>query len=225
MARFRSITRKFLMAVSGLFLLLFLTQHLSINLLSVVSEDAFNQVSHFMGTNPLVQFLLQPVLIFGFMFHLIMGMVLEYQNRQARPVEYAGGNKATAPWVSKNMIYTGIMVMLFLGLHFADFFIPELEAKYFAADGRAWGYTVAEMDKTYYDHLVHEFENPIRVGLYVLAFLFLGLHLAHGFQSAFQSVGANHPKYTPLIKKLGFIYAVVVPIGFGFIAIYHFLTH
>ncbi|MGB0432391.1 MAG: succinate dehydrogenase, partial [Bacteroidia bacterium] len=79
-------------------------------------------------------------------------------------------------------------------------------------------------DFRYYEELVHKFESPVRVGLYVLAFVFLILHLLHGFQSAFQSMGARHPKYFPLIQKIGKVYAIAIPLGFIFIAIFHHLN-
>lgn len=205
------------MALSGFFLLFFLLQHLTINFLSVISPDTFNEVSHFMGYNPVVQFLLQPVLLFGVVFHLVMGMYLELQNNKARGVKYAS-NKANAnsTWMSRNMLITGIMILLFLALHFIDFWIPEIDYKFIS---------VSPEDPTrYWEELHHKFENMIRVGVYVLSFIFLGLHLMHGFQSAFQSVGFNHNKYTPILKKLGTIYAIVVPATFIFIALFHHLT-
>lgn len=213
-----SVGKKYLMALSGFFLLFFLLQHFIINFLSVISADAFNEASHFMGTNPLVQYLLQPVLLFGVIFHLAMGMRLELQNKSARPVKYAMNKPATnSNWMSRNMIFTGITIFLFLGLHFYDFWIPEIKDKFI--DG------IWDNPTKYYDHLTHKFVDPIRVGIYVLAFVFLSLHLLHGFQSAFQSVGFNHGKYTPIIKKLGNIYAILIPLGFIFIAIYHFINH
>lgn len=217
-----SVTRKILMALSGFFLLVFLLQHCTINFLSVVSPDSFNEVSHFMGTNPVIQFLLQPVLAFGVVFHLGMGIKLELQNREARPVKYAVNKPGeNATWMSRNMIITGIMIFLFLLLHFFDFWFPELKTKFI--DGDLTGLT-AEGHFRYYEEIQHEFHNPIRVILYVLSFVFLSLHLMHGFQSAFQSVGFRHNNYTPIIKKLGTIYAIVIPLGFVFIALYHFIN-
>jgi succinate dehydrogenase / fumarate reductase, cytochrome b subunit len=212
-----SIARKIAMALSGFFLLFFLLQHLAINSLSVISTDLFNAASHFMGTNALVQFALQPVLAFGVFFHLIMGIVLELQNRAARPINYSYSKpEASSSWMSRNMIITGIMVMLFLGLHFYDFWLPELKLKFI--DG------IWNIEDRYFEELQHKFQNPIRVGLYVLSFVFLSLHLMHGFQSAFQSVGFRSSSFTPMIKKLATIYAIVVPFGFVFIALYHFLV-
>ncbi|HAW20753.1 MAG TPA: succinate dehydrogenase [Flavobacteriales bacterium] len=212
-----SIARKIAMALSGFFLLFFLLQHLAINALSLISADLFNAASHFMGTNPLVQFALQPVLAFGVFFHLIMGMVLELQNRAARPVQYSYSKpEANSTWMSRNMIITGIMVMLFLGLHFYDFWLPELKMKFI--DG------IWNIEDRYFEELQHKFHDPIRVGLYVLSFVFLSLHLMHGFQSAFQSVGFRSSSFTPMIKKLATIYAIVVPLGFVIVALYHFLV-
>jgi succinate dehydrogenase / fumarate reductase cytochrome b subunit len=126
-----SVGRKVLMALSGFFLMFFLMQHLVINLLSVISADLFNEVSHFMGTNGLVQFVLQPVLLVGVLFHLGMGIYLDAKNKAARPVKYAMDKPSeNSNWMSRNMIITGIMVMLFLGLHFYDFWLPEIKDKF-----------------------------------------------------------------------------------------------
>lgn len=212
-----SVMRKFAMALSGLFLVVFLLQHLTINFTSVISADIFNELSHFMGTNPVVQLLLQPVLAFGVFFHLIMGIKLEMQNRSARPIKYAHSKpEENSSWMSRNMIITGIMVLLFLALHFYDFWLPELKMKF--VDG------VWDIEDRYFAELQHKFHDPIRVALYVLSFVFLSLHLLHGFQSAFQSVGFRNNQYTPVIKTISNVYAVVVPLGFVIIAIYHFLA-
>ena len=216
-----SVGRKVLMALSGLFLLIFLLQHFIINMLSVISADAFNGASHFMGTNPLIQFVMQPILIFGVVFHLAMGIALELKNKQARPIKYAHNKPGeNSSWMSRNMIITGIMVMLFLGLHFYDFWIPEIKIKFINGDMSG----LHNGEFRYFHELQAKFVNPIRVGIYCLAFVFLALHLLHGFQSAFQSVGFRHNKYTPCIKKLGNLYAIIIPLGFIFIAVFHFIN-
>ena len=205
------------MALSGIFLMVFLLQHFVINITSVFSATIFNQFSHFMGTNPIVQFLLQPVLIFGVIFHFVMGFVLDIQNRRARGTRYAVyKGSANASWVSRNMIISGATVLAFLALHFYDFWVPEMNYKYVEV--------LPEDPSRYYEELVHKFEDLIRVVLYVVSFFFLSLHLSHGFSSAFQSMGFNN-KYTPAIKSFGKLYAVGIPLGFAFIAIFHFLNH
>ncbi|KYG78723.1 succinate dehydrogenase cytochrome b subunit [Roseivirga echinicomitans] len=212
-----SIGRKYAMALSALFLVVFLLQHFIINFTSVLSEETFNEISHFMGTNVLVQFGLQPVLIFGVIYHFVMGFVLEIQNRNARAIKYAmnkGSENST--WFSRNMIFSGLVILGFIGLHFYDFWIPEISHKYIEV--------LPEDSTRYFGEMVEKFHEPWRVGVYALCFVFLSLHLMHGFQSAFQSVGARHSKYTPTIKKLGTLYAIIIPAGFIFIALYHHLT-
>lgn len=212
-----SIGRKFAMALSALFLMIFLLQHFAINFTSVFSESTFNQLSHFMGTNPLVQFLLQPVLMIGVSFHFIMGFILEIKNKNSRAVKYAKNNgAANSSWMSRNMIWSGLFILFFLGFHFYDFWIPEINHKYIEMK--------PEDPNRYYGEVVHMFANPVRVFIYSLSFVFLALHLLHGFQSAFQSIGARHNKYTPTIKKLGQVYAILIPVGFIFIAIYHYVN-
>tara|TARA_B100000809_G_C15082882_1_gene510300 strand:+ start:160 stop:816 length:657 start_codon:yes stop_codon:yes gene_type:complete len=213
-----SIGRKILMALSGFFLLFFLLQHLLINILSVISADSFNEVSYFMGTNPLIQFIMQPLLLFGVIFHLAMGIYLDFQNKKAKGQKNVSNNAGSnSNWMSRNMIITGLTVMAFLIAHFADFWLPEIVDKFI--DGNS------QEGKDYNHHVIEMFKNPIRVGLYSLSFIMLMLHLLHGFQSSFQSVGFSHNKYTPIIKTLGNVYAVVIPLGFIFIAVYHHLAH
>ena len=211
-----SIGKKVAMALSGLFLVLFLTQHFSINLLSIFSESSFNEVSHFMGNNPIVQFILQPILILGVLFHFSMGFILELQNSGSRSVKYASyKGSANASWMSRNMIYSGIVILSFLGLHFYDFWVPEMNYKYIEV--------LPLNPDRYFEELVHKFESPVRVGIYVLSFVFLALHLLHGFASSFQSVGVNN-KYSKTIKYFTVPFSVVIPSGFIFIALFHHLN-
>lgn len=211
-----SIGKKLIMALSGLFLIVFLTQHFAINITSVFSESIFNEISHFMGNNPLVQFVFQPILILGVLLHFTMGFVLELQNWKSRAIKYKrykGG--ANAPWVSRNMILSGIVVLSFLGLHLYDFWIPEMDYKYVEV--------LPLNPDRYFEELIHKFESPVRVGIYVLSFIFLALHLYHGFASSFQSVGLNN-KYSKSIKSIAVVFSIAVPVGFVFIALFHHLT-
>ncbi len=211
-----SIARKVVMALSGLFLVIFLVLHVSINMASVIDPDIFNQWSHFMGYNPLVQFLMQPILIAGVVIHFVMGFVLEIQNNRARSVKYVKfKGSANAPWVSRNMIFTGGVVLAFLGLHFYDFWIHEMVYKFVEVN--------PEDPTRYYEETVAKFEPMWRTVLYVISFVLLSLHLWHGFASSFQTMGVNN-KYTPGITKFTKIYAVVIPLAFIFIAVYHHLN-
>lgn len=210
-----SIARKVAMALSGLFLVFFLGQHFTINLTSVIAPDTFNSWSHFMGNNGLVQGILQPVLIFGVVFHFVMGFILEIRNRNARAIKYASyKGSANASWASRNMIISGLVILAFLGLHFYDFWIPEMIHKYIE--------THPEDPTRYYAETVHKFESPVRVGLYVLSFVLLAVHLWHGFASSFQSIGFNN-KYSKALTGFAKVYAIAIPLGFIFIALYlHF---
>lgn len=211
-----TIARKVAMALSGLFLILFLGQHFTINITSIFSEKTFNLLSHFMGNNPLVQFILQPILIFGVVFHFIMGFVLQLKNSKSRNVKYTSyKGSANASWVSRNMIISGTVVLSFLGLHFYDFWVPEMNYKYVEF--------LPQNPDRYYEELVHKFHSPIRVVIYTLSFIFLSLHLFHGFASSFQSVGLNN-KYTRSIKLFTVAFSLFVPAGFIFIAIFHHLN-
>lgn len=203
------------MAISGIFLIIFLLQHFIINITSVFSESIFNQFSHFMGTNFVVQFIAQPILILGVIFHFVMGFVLDFKNRTSRKIKYVKyKGDANASWMSRNMIISGLVVLSFLGLHFYDFWIPEMNYKYVEF--------LPDDPNRYYDELTHKFEDLTKVIIYVISFGFLSLHLLHGFSSSFQSLGLN--KYNFLIKIIANIYAVGIPLGFSFIAIFHYLN-
>ena len=212
-----SVARKVAMALSALFLILFLIIHLAVNLTSVISENTFNELSHFMGTNPLIQFAMQPVLLTGVIFHFVMGFVLEIQNKRARGSEkyYAYNGGANSSWMSRNMIITGVMILLFLGLHLYDFWVAEMNYKYIEFN---------EPNPTrYYHELIEKFHDPLRVGFYVLCFVFLCLHLLHGFQSAFQSMGWKDDARKKLISQVGNWYSYIICGGFIFIALFHYI--
>ena len=212
-----SVARKVAMALSALFLILFLIIHLAVNLTSVISENTFNELSHFMGTNPLIQFAMQPVLLAGVIFHFVMGFVLEIQNKRARGSEkyYAYKGGANSSWMSRNMIITGVMILLFLGLHLWDFWVGEMNYKYIQFN---------EPNPTrYYHELIEKFHDPLRVGMYVLCFVFLCLHLLHGFQSAFQSMGWKDDARKKLISQVGNWYSYIICGGFIFIALFHYI--
>ena len=140
-----------------------------------------------------------------------MGFILDYQNRKARPVNYAvfRGSKNSL-LVSRYMILSGTVILSFLALHFYDFWIPEMEYKYiqFKPDD----------PNRYHHELVEKFQDPIKVVFYCISFIFLALHLVHGLASSTQSLGTSN-KYSSLIKKISYSFGIVVPLGFCFIAI------
>ncbi len=204
-----SVARKFWMAITGVFLVTFLVVHLTINLFLFVSPELFNEASHFMATNPLIQ-VMQYVLAAGFLVHIVMGIKLTLQNKAARPVSYAYENAATSStWASRNMIYTGALVLVFLILHMRHFFY---EIKF--TDNVTDDYVLVTSLFTIWYYALG----------YVLAFIGLGIHLNHGFQSAFQSIGWKNSEWKGLLQILGTIYSAVITVGFSAIAIYFFLN-
>ena len=207
-----SIVRKFIMALSGLFLIIFLITHLVINSLTLASsKDLFNEAAHFMATNPII-YAMQYVLALGFIIHIGMGIKLTIQNKRARSQEYVYNKMSkNTDLSSRSMIVSGGLVIVFLALHLRDYFyqmkfvgLPE--------------------GTTDYDLVVNLFTNPYYTAVYVVAFIVLGIHLNHGFKSAFQSMGANHKKYNPLIKIVSTAYSIVIALGFSTIAIFHFIN-
>ena len=218
-----SIGRKYAMALSAFFLIIFLVIHLAVNITSLFSENVFNEMSHFMGTNPLIQFAMQPVLIFGVIFHFVMGFVLELKNKGSRNVKYAKNNgAANSTWMSRNMIYSGLAILAFIVLHFIDFWIPEFNTKYIQGDMS--GMLAGEDGFRYFEELQHKFVEPWRVGAYVVAFVLLALHLLHGFTSAFQSIGATMGRQKTM-KNIGKAYSILIPLGFIVIALFHHFNH
>lgn len=208
-----SIAKKVAMALSGLFLIMFLSLHFFVNFVSVFSADSYNAMSHFMGYNPLIQFVMQPILVAGVVFHFVMGFVLELKNKKARPIAYVKyDGAANASWASRNMIISGLVVLAFLGLHFYDFWVHEMVYKYVESN---------VIDETrYFPELVAKFESPVRTGLYSVAFVLLALHLWHGFTSSLQSVGFDN-KIGKSLHKICYAFAIIVPFGFVFIALFH----
>ena len=206
------------MALSGLFLVIFLAQHLTINLTSIIPDNGktFNTISHFMGYNPIVQFILQPILMFGVCFHFIMGFILEYQNKQARNEKYIY-HKTRSSWISKNMIITGLVILAFLGLHFYDFWVPEMEYKYIANE-------IPDPLKYFHELKEKFYGETTRTTIYCLSFILLGMHLNHGLASSFQSIGVSSSRKNTL-RIVANIYSLIISIGFTGIALYHCFVH
>ncbi len=206
---YASITKKIFMSLAGLFLTTFLVVHMSINLLILFDDtrQLFNEAAHFMATNPAIQ-TFQWVLFLGFALHIVLGLVLQIQNWMARPVRYERKGSSEKSFFSKYMIHTGAIVFIFLVIHFANFFV---KAKFGHIPEISYG------SETYEDLgllVVELFKDGLYVAFYVVAILLLGFHLEHGFQSAFQSLGLNHSKYTPVIKAAGTLVSIVLTLGY-----------
>jgi succinate dehydrogenase / fumarate reductase cytochrome b subunit len=209
---FASITKKISISIIGLFLSVFLVVHLGINLLILKTDpSAFAAAVEFMGTNPVIR-VFEVVLFAAFILHILVAIFLWFQNKQARPIDYARPNESKTSFMSKYMIHTGIIIFIFLILHFIHF--------YFVKVGLVNVPEGAEGQHDFYNMARNLFAIPLYSGIYILSFLALGFHLNHAIQAGFQSLGLNHTKYTPCIKNFSTIFAVIITLGFTFIPIY-----
>lgn len=268
-----SLAKKYWMALTGLFLCLFLVGHLAGNLQLIFSDAShFNTYALFMTTNPAVK-LLSYLTYISIIFHAVDGIMLTVQNRKARPIKYAKENAAAnTAWASRNMAVLGTVILVFIVTHMINFWAVmhfdekmPLETTQINYEGKTYDFYVTQnsgkdkyipVDLTnsgleirnrteFYDKVgnlkiaegykdLHKitfafFKDPkfglIATILYVIAMFVLSFHLLHGFASAFQSLGANNPKYNGLIKGLGKGFAIIVPFLFAIIPVYiHFFA-
>lgn len=207
------------MAASGLFLCLFLVGHLLGNLQLFIGgtegQLLFNDYAKFMTTNPLVK-ILSYVTYLSILFHAIDGLLLTIQNNKARPVKYKKSNaNANSVWTSRYMGVLGTIILVFIVTHMMNFWaVMHFSELPMDANGNK------DLHSIVMAFFKDEKMGMLWVALYVLAMLALGFHLSHGFQSAFQSVGIRHPKYTPMIKMAGYGFSILVPLLFAIIPVY-----
>jgi len=217
-----SIGKKLIMSVTGLFLVTFLLVHLVANLALLLGADAFNIVSHFMGTNPLIQ-IMQPALALGFIVHIIYASMLTLQNQKARGSESYNRtvNSHQSSWASKNMYILGAMILSFLVLHIFNFF---WKIKVTGSDFLTEVPVDGVMMENAYALVVGLFKDPqlgmVYSAVYVLGAISLGLHLTHGFWSAFQTIGFSNEKWRKRLTVVGYLYAITVAGGFAIIPIF-----
>ncbi|TBH74787.1 succinate dehydrogenase cytochrome b subunit [Aquirufa nivalisilvae] len=195
-----SLGKKLLMAITGLFLVSFLIVHCGLNATIFLNDGGvtFNAGAEFMAKNPIIR-TMEIVLFGGLLLHILDGLRLWMDNKKKRPVAYAViDGAANSKWYSRSMGLLGTLLLLFLIIHLKHFW-------YFS---RLTDNLTEE--HTLYNEMQAVFASPIVVAIYVLGCISLGYHLLHGFQSAFQSLGWNHPKYTPTIKCIGAAYAIII---------------
>ncbi|MTI20457.1 succinate dehydrogenase cytochrome b subunit, partial [Fulvivirga sp. RKSG066] len=203
--------RKVLMALTGLFLITFLIVHLSGNFQLLLDDggEAFNVYAKFMTTNPIIK-TTSYLLYATFLVHIIWAIILTVHNKKSRPVDYAMTKGSTnSTWSSRNMGILGTIILIFLIIHLRNFWY-EMH----------WGgiETVnydGEEYKDLYSVVSAAFSEWWYVAIYVAAMLGLMFHLFHGFKSAFQTLGLNHPKYNPVIRVVGYAIAVIIPALFA----------
>ncbi len=204
-----SVGKKLIMALTGLFLYVFLIEHLIGNLLLLKSDngEAFTAFSEFMASpNNIAVRVIEYGLFIIFIYHIINGVRLWLKNKQSRPIGYKTTNpSANSSFFSRFMIQSGSITFIFLVIHLRSFFFPY-----------RWG----NPGNTMYQGVIEAFSNTWYSLFYLAAMILLAFHLIHGFQSAFQTLGLRHNKYTPIVKNLGFYLSILLCAGFAFIPLY-----
>ncbi len=213
-----SIGKKLFMSITGLFLMVFLLVHLSINLLLIFDDtgELFNLGANFMATNPIIK-VVEPVLAIGFLLHMMYAGSLTVANWKARPVKYATvDQKKSSTWASRNMFVLGMLILVFLVLHIMNFYwkikvthdVPEA-----VVNGVHMHDTYTLVSSLFIEHIAYSI-------VYILGGILLGMHLAHGFWSAFQTIGWSSDIWRKRIEVIGKIYAFVIAAGFCIIPLY-----
>ncbi|NUQ81654.1 MAG: succinate dehydrogenase cytochrome b subunit [Bacteroidetes bacterium] len=202
-----SIGKKLLVGLTGLFLCIFLVVHLYINLhlLKTDGGEEFKALAHFMGNTWAIK-VMEIGLFLGILLHIIYSILITLQNRSAKAVGYAKSpNPGTSSWVSRTMIFWGLLILVFLVIH--------LQGIYFK-------YKFGSEPVDLYVLTVQVMSDPVWAIVYILSMVGLGIHLYHGFQSAFQTFGWNTPKYKPLINLVAVVFWLGIPAGFAFLPVF-----
>ena len=209
-----SIGKKFLMGLTGLFLICFLIIHVGANACIFVNDhgEIFNIVAHFMSHNWILR-ILEIGLFAGLFLHIIQGLLLWKQNRSARPVGYTvSAAGASSTWYSRSMGLLGSLLLIFLVVHISKFFVNTKIALY-----------SGDQPNNLYEEMQAEFSRWWIVVVYLVGVIALFWHLLHGFQSAFQTFGLNHKRYTPIIRAIGIGYTIIVSLLFALMPLAMFL--
>lgn len=198
-----SVGKKLMMAITGLGFCGFLAGHLGGNLTIYGGREMFNGYAEHLHSLGIVLTFIEWCLLFFAVVHVLTGLTLFYQNWKARPVRYRVNKRAGGrTWGSATMPYSGILLLAFVVYHLINFHFAD------------------KTHTTIFDLVSRAFSNPITVIAYIAVMIIAALHVSHGFWSAFQTLGANHPKYMPIIRALGLIFALAVGIGFGTLPIF-----
>jgi len=198
-----SIGKKLMMAVTGLCFCSFLILHLAGNLLLYSGREAFNSYAEKLHSLGSIITMAEFGLLFFAIIHILIGATLFYQNLRARPIRYSNNKWAGGRTIgSVTMPYTGLLLLIFVIIHLLNFHFIE------------------KNDTTIFQIVTDTFAKPGYITMYVAAMIVVAIHVSHGFWSAFQTIGANHPKYMPVIRGLSIVFSIALGVGFGFIPIY-----
>jgi succinate dehydrogenase / fumarate reductase cytochrome b subunit len=214
-----AIGRKFIVSISGIFLMMFICVHLGVNLLLIFDDsgELFNQGANFMATNPFIK-IMEPVLALGFLIHIIWSFYVSYKNYKARPVRYAQSNASySSSWASRNMLVLGALVLVFLVIHLMNFYyIIKFNYESMLSteiDGVAMHDTYMLVSGLFKSSILYNV-------IYILGGVLLGLHLSHGFWSSFHTLGFSNKIWMSRLQFLGQIFAILIAAGFSAIPLY-----
>ncbi len=210
-----SIGRKFIMALSGLCMVLFLLFHMSMNLVSIFSIEAYQDICAFLGTN-WYAVAATGALAALFLVHIVYAIWLTLQNRKARGnSRYAVSTNKDATWTSKNMFVLGVALLAFMLVHLYDFWFKMMFSELFMLPGIVHAHEVGAYMETL-------FAQPVRLAIYLIGVIALWLHLSHGVWSMFQTVGLNGRTWSPRLKWAGYAVGTIVCLGFAIVPIFFF---
>lgn len=211
-----SIGRKFIMALSGFALIMFLLFHMSMNLVLIFSIEAYDMICDLLGTNWYAIAASMGLAVL-FIVHIIYAVILTIQNRKSRGNDkYASSSGTVIEWSSKNMFVLGLVIIAFLLLHLYDFWYKMQFSELFHLSGAEPHGSVIALEL---------FKSPIHVGIYLIGIIALWFHLSHGFWSMFQSVGFNGKIWMPRLKNLGYVVAAVICLGFATVPLFFYAKH
>lgn len=212
-----SLGKKAVMSATGLFLILFLVEHLYTNLHLFFGDGGveFNEMSHSMVHSIFIR-IVEVVLFAAIIIHVVQAIVLTRENNNARPVKYAtNAGASTSTWISRNMGLTGSVIFFFIVVHLWQFFVPY----------RITGTVGIEGHETLAEETAEALANPLYAGLYLVSVIILSWHISHGFHSGFQSLGINNKKYTPILKIASTGIAILLGLGYAAFPILFYAAH
>jgi succinate dehydrogenase / fumarate reductase cytochrome b subunit len=212
-----SIGKKTVMALSGLFLILFLLEHIYTNLTLFYGDGGveFNETSHSM-VHMLIIRIIEVILFLAIVVHVAQAIILTRENSKARPIKYAvNGTNQTSSWISRNMGFTGSIIFFFIVIHLYNFFVPY----------RISGTVGGENQLTIAQKVVEALENPVYAGLYLVSVIFLALHLSHALASSLQTLGLSNNKYKKIWEKAALGFALLMGISFGAFPVLFYGAH
>ncbi len=216
-----SLGQKLIMSLTGLFLIMFLVVHLlgNLQILSADGGRSFNVYAYFMTHNMLIKLISYGLYLF-ILIHTILGLGLYLSNRKAKGKSYAVSSATGASIWSRYMAHLGTVIFIFILIHLWQFWLKMKMGQLPMVQYSGYEHQFADL----YSPVYESFKSIGNVIFYVLCMLLICFHLWHGFQSAFQTLGIRHKKYTPLIQLIGKLYAILIPLGFALIPIYIYLT-